>query len=365
MICTIRNRRRGSEFVCLCALVYLISQTGAPAGLIHQWTYDEASGDALDSVGGNTATLEGNAAVPSRVPGVGGVGSAMSFTGDNNDRMFLELSSRVTFSETQPFTVMFWYKGSDAGDDSRYGAPILANRASDNSVTGNIQIYADTNTFLNPPNGGARLQAMNPIDNTFFSVTNVSSIAFTADPGPPTVIDDDTWHHVAFVSDGNATPLLGDGTARVLVDGVTIDMGNYGDESNGLASARWDYVMAGFSESDGFTFDQDLEAPTIYFTQGALDDMRVYDLALSDPAIRAIMMGEDLRFWEIGLNDTQGLEFLSETGTTYALEYAEPSVPDLYLDTGARRDGDGTVLTFFDPTGFSTSKTYRIVAAAP
>lgn len=359
-----RIRAPGGRLAAMTALAVaggLLLLQSAGAGLIHHWTFDEASGNALDSVGGNTASLMGTT-LPARTNGVDG--SAMHFTGDNTDQQHLAFNSRITFTEVQPFTVAFWYKGTDAGDDDRYGAPILANAPADGTVSGNIQIYADTNSFINPPYGGARMQATNPTDDTFFVVANLNSASAAADPGPPTVVDDDVWHHLAFVSDGDTTPGMGDGTARVYVDGTLVDRGDYGDHSSGnYPSQRWDTLMTGSSFSTGNT--SALGGSFTYFTQGSIDDLRVYNEALNAGAIRALLAPGMPAFTGAQLNDSNGLEFQSVNGAVYALEFAEPPETNFFFETGATLTGDGGLLTFFDPTGPSTSKVYRIVQTGP
>ena len=57
-------------------------------------------------------------------------------------------------------------------------------------------------------------------------------------------------------------------------------------------------------------------------------------------------------------------------GASYAvrdlsLEVAEHPDTNFFSEVGATLTGDGGVLTFFDPTGTSTGKVYRIVQTGP
>ena len=67
---------------------------------------------------------------------------------------------------------------------------------------------------------------------------------------------------------------------------------------------------------------------------------------------------------DLGLEDTVALEFLSESGTVYELQFTTDLVSSsLWQNAGAALTGTGTNMFFFDPneaTGTSTSKAYRI-----
>lgn len=79
------------------------------------------------------------------------------------------------------------------------------------------------------------------------------------------------------------------------------------------------------------------------------------------PALVIRFEAVEASFDAVQLGDTFAQEFLSETGKTYMLEYTtEPGVGD-WVPTGAALAGDGQAMQFFDPTGYSTSKTYRIL----
>ena len=55
------------------------------------------------------------------------------------------------------------------------------------------------------------------------------------------------------------------------------------------------------------------------------------------------------------------MEFPSLAGLTYNLEFAVDPLTNDWLAAGATLSGNDGNLIFFDPTGFSTQKIYRIV----
>ena len=56
-----------------------------------------------------------------------------------------------------------------------------------------------------------------------------------------------------------------------------------------------------------------------------------------------------------------GLQFQTASGTMYRLEASTDPVSNNFQSTGAFLEGDGEVREMFDPTGFSTTKNYRVV----
>ena len=64
-------------------------------------------------------------------------------------------------------------------------------------------------------------------------------------------------------------------------------------------------------------------------------------------------------FTGMSLQDRVGLVFTTAPGESYRLEYTEPGWGSWVIG-GTHLLGDGTDMIFFDPDGFSTSRTYRI-----
>ena len=57
------------------------------------------------------------------------------------------------------------------------------------------------------------------------------------------------------------------------------------------------------------------------------------------------------------------MEFTSVLGAVYQLQSTMSIVPPTnWVETGATITGNGDALLLFDPTGFATQKTYRVLA---
>jgi len=69
-------------------------------------------------------------------------------------------------------------------------------------------------------------------------------------------------------------------------------------------------------------------------------------------------------FTNIVVDDVAGMEFASALGSTYRLKASDGMVTN-FQPTGAILEGTGQNLVFFDPTGPSTSKVYRIEVTGP
>lgn len=117
----------------------------------------------------------------------------------------------------------------------------------------------------------------------------------------------------------------------------------YGTGNTGAISTN-DYQVGGgllFLERDGAHF---------FF-----DTIEVSNANIQPPTVA---------FTNIVVDDVAGMEFASAIGSTYHLE-ASDNVVTNYQPTGAILEGSGQNLVFFDPTGPSTSKVYRIGVTGP
>lgn len=62
------------------------------------------------------------------------------------------------------------------------------------------------------------------------------------------------------------------------------------------------------------------------------------------------------------LTSATGIQFAGETGTVYALQYELTASPGVWMDAGIERRGTGSNTLLFDPAGFSTERTYRVIS---
>jgi hypothetical protein len=114
---------------------------------------------------------------------------------------------------------------------------------------------------------------------------------------------------------------------------------------------------------------------------GEISVVRIYDLILDGATItNAFNAGPnappqptgppsaptDVVLTDFALGDAPALVFTSVVGSVYSLEADPAGPPAIFEDVGAADlVGDGNVMMFFDPTEYSTSKTYRILATPP
>jgi len=74
-----------------------------------------------------------------------------------------------------------------------------------------------------------------------------------------------------------------------------------------------------------------------------------------------VFVATSQNFIDVVVEDTDGMEFQSEASQPYRLEYAIAPNSNTWIDTGAVLTGDGNIMTFFDATGPSATKSYRVV----
>jgi len=101
--------------------------------------------------------------------------------------------------------------------------------------------------------------------------------------------------------------------------------------------------------------------------QAVIEEVRIYDEYLSAEQVEDLFLAgpthilEPINMVDADVGDQVGREFLSEAGTTYALECTTDLVfSNNWSATGAIVEGTGGTLTLYDPAGYSTSKLYRV-----
>jgi len=204
-----------------------------PAGLIARWKLDEAEGSvAYDSAGVFDGTLSGEA---SWEPANGKTDGALRF--DGTDAF---VSTPFVLNPSRgPFSVFAWIKGGALGQvilSQQSGTNWLMADAADGSLR----------TDLKKPGTIGR---------------NASP------PGPPlissAIVTGGDWHRIGFVTDG--------GSRILYVDGVEVA----GETATGLEPASEGlYIGAGGNLESGSFFS------------GLIDDVRVYETALSIEEIK-------------------------------------------------------------------------------
>ena len=236
------------KLICLACLALVLGIAGTTsADLVAHWRFDETSGTtALDSSGnGLNGTLGGD---PQWVAGV--IGGALEFDGDD----YVDFGAPAVFDfGTEDFTITAWIKmtattrgsifaiGGDDGGGIRY--TLAMGEGNDNKLTLTMDDDSSKNQSL-----GA------------------------------TVINDGVWHHVVGMIKGDVSLVYVDG-----VEDGSIDLPEGYDLSGVLQHNA--YVGAITSNASNTLHAEK-------FMIGLIDDVRIYDTALTEPEIQAAMKGE-------------------------------------------------------------------------
>jgi len=100
------------------------------------------------------------------------------------------------------------------------------------------------------------------------------------------LVDDGQWHHVAGVFDN--------GLMTIYIDGAP-DVSATGGNTFGTGTERYGFIA---SQSEATVFDGDRSGSPGYFN-GSLDDVRIYDKALTQADITQVMRGDLLSAWDL------------------------------------------------------------------
>jgi len=201
--------------------------------LIGWWKFDEASGDiAIDFSGhGNDGTLNGD---PQRIPGI--FNGALALDGSD----YVVIDSIVDDITTTNISLSAWIKTTQGNEGNVFAA--------NESGSGHPFMFGVTggNPFVN--DGG---------DTEF-----------------PPAVNDDEWHMITYVRDGNR--------GTVYVDGVTQGM-----------------YTPGFSLStvERWSIGQEWDSGPSDFYIGAVDDARFYNKSLTQAEVAELMRGDPLVAW--------------------------------------------------------------------
>lgn len=223
------------------ATLLALAPASAPAGIVGQWKLDEGSGaTAADSSGlGNTGSVFGGS-----LWGPGHFGSSLTL--DGSGRVAVAAASSL---EPAAVTVTAWVRRTGSPGGFKY---IVAKGAT-GCIAASFGLYTG-------PYGGAG-----------FYVSNNGGLNFTRSPLAGEEVWDGTWHHLAGTFDG--------ADVRLYVDGTEVATGTPRTEGIDYATLDGRGLFIGRYEGCGGALDLD----------GSVDDVRVYDRAMSASEIPSTM----------------------------------------------------------------------------
>ncbi len=220
------------------------SGSSGSSGPVAWWKFDETSGtSAADASGnGNTGTTNGS------TPWVAGkVGGAISIDGRSSYVEGANAGRSFPVGNASR-TITAWIKNGGSGSDQgilQYGTGV-------NSTPSNFHLLVRAGGAVAVGNGGSGMGLI--------VTTPTSSLH----------VDDNAWHHVAGVYEGASTNM-----ARVYIDGVQQASGTLANVPNTGTGSSW--RIGRFLSPDS--------QPSF---NGAIDELRLYDRALSAAEIQAL-----------------------------------------------------------------------------
>jgi tetratricopeptide (TPR) repeat protein len=206
------------------------------AGLLGWWKLDESGGFiAADSSGnGHNGTLQGD---PTWRPGDGKIGGALEFDGEDD---YVEIEDETSFDITGQVTLSMWVKTNDTGNNENN--PYVAK--GDHSYA--IKHYGDNSIefFI--------------YDGDWYAVQHSVDSSFN-----------DSWHHLVGAYDGTQL--------RLYVDGL---QQGTADHTGSIATSDFAVNIGRNSEHTDRLYD------------GLIDDVRIYNYALTEDEIVSLSKGK-------------------------------------------------------------------------
>jgi len=308
-----------------------IALVGDP-NLLAWWTFDEGTGtNALDRSGnGNHVKLFGDTAWTA--PGALG-GTALGLAGGGYGAI---RNLRYDDANSAEVSVAVWLRTSDPNDqfilsfdrDSFYRLEINGNGAAAGRVG--------------------------------WDLTTAGGILI--DYGSGTRVDDGLWHHVCGVFDSGVATLYIDGVAEASAFPVS---GTVFGTTFGSTNVRYGLIGRN-SEATEFNGAQGIGAPI----KGDIDDLRIYDKALTEAEIVALMRGDPSQAWDLRPTQGRAVEIAALTSLSWRAGDGAAR-HDVYLGTDpnavAAADaadatgvfrGQRSATTYVPPEGFVWGQTY-------
>jgi len=236
------------------------------ATLVGLWRFNEEGGtNALDSSGlGNDGTFTGeNGNVPGRMPSMPGFGSALSLTNDGADHAYVSIPNSVSLgigqTATNPWTITAWaYENSEGTGDyvATYGRIMVIDDGTafqfESGASGDDEIY------------------------TWARANTAWQLGWGAYPSVTPLLDQ--WEHWAVVYDTTNLNVYRDGNtgpnAGFASQAVTAPLGEYYRYQDAI------FVGSELAQSGDRTWN------------GLLDDVAVFNIALSQSQIQTVMSGD-------------------------------------------------------------------------
>ncbi len=232
------------KLMCTICLICVMALAGATANadLVSHWKFDETSGTtATDSAGSNNGTVYGGA-----IWTTGKIDGALGFDGDD-DYVYVGDKDNLDFAADDSFTIATWIKTPVDG--------VMVDKRRDSAGGFQegyyFQVWAGKTLYFQIEDTG-----------------NLSSKVIGS-----TDIIDNKWHHVAAVRDAAEDKLY------VYVDGVSD------------ATPVADTTVSTLATTKAFEIGRHEKYPASFFL-GKIDDMRVYDRALSAEEVRELYRGK-------------------------------------------------------------------------
>ncbi|HEV7925986.1 MAG TPA: LamG-like jellyroll fold domain-containing protein [Verrucomicrobiae bacterium] len=244
----------------------VVTLTVFKATLQGLWRFNEDSGtNALDSSGlGNNGILVGeNGDIPAWVPGQAGFGSALWFTNDGTDQPYVSIPSSplllIGQTATNSWTITAWAYESSGGTGNFVAS------------YGRIMVIDDGTAF--------QLESGASGDDQIYTWSRANlawEIGWGAYPGVTPLLDQ--WEHWAVVYNGTNLTIYRDG--------------NQGT-NGGIASQPVTAPIGGYPGfQDAILIGADLSADGTRTWNGMLDDVAIFNIALTQSQIQTVMSGD-------------------------------------------------------------------------